>query len=164
MTLLLAFLLAGMANAAPSAPAVSCRLETVAPLRHGGPAVVRLTLANGATRPKWALRWNTPFEGAWLGTIFTLVGPDSQEVRYQGARVKRGEPDAGDYVELPASGAVTATADLATAYDLSRPGRYELTVSGALLDVTSDRRAVPRPRDRHRPAALRCAPLRFELP
>ena len=153
-----------MAHATPSPPDVGCRLEAVTPLRRGGPAVVRLTLTNGAARPSWALRWNTPFEGEWLGTIFTLVGPEGSEIGYQGALVKRGDPDADDYLELPAGGAVAATADLATAYDLSRSGRYELAVSGKLIDLTDDRRAVPRPRDRHRPAALRCAPLVFELP
>jgi peptidyl-Lys metalloendopeptidase len=143
-------------------PTVDCRVEPGSPLAAGGPAEIRIVLANPTSEPIWFLRWNTPFEG-WRGTIFTLTGPDKAEIPFTGPMVKRGEPGRDEYVQIPPGGEVDATVDLATVYELRNPGRYRLRVTGGLADLTADGASLPRPRDRHQGVELRCKEVEFTL-
>ena len=122
---------------------------------------LRFELANRSQAPLRVLTWNTPWEQGWMGTILTVTR-DGEELRYQGRMTKRGDPTAESYAEIPAGGRIEATVDLAEVYDVSRPGSYRVEVAGDLLDATSE--AVPRPRDRHQPMPLRCAPATFAGP
>jgi len=158
---LLLFLTGCMTVASSPAPALSCRIEPQAPLVAGGPIRIRFELANRSESPLRVLTWNTPLEG-WKGTILE-VRRGREELPYQGPMFKRGDPQAGDYAEIPAGGQVDATVDLAEVYDVSRPGTYRIETAGDLLDVTADSAAVPRPRDRHQPAPLRCAPVTLDV-
>lgn len=144
-------------------PVVNCKLEIVGSPVMGGPAMVRLTLTNESDHPLHALAWGTPLEKGWLGSPFTLVGPDGKEVRFGGPMVKRGDPAREDYVTVPAHGAAAGSADLAKAYDLSRPGAYEVRVARGLYDLAADGEPLPRPRDQFREAPLACGPLRFTV-
>ena len=152
-----------MATTPAVPPALGCKLEIEGSPVAGGPAVVRLTLTNESDRPLHALAWGTPLEKGWLGSRFTLVGPDGNEIRFEGPMVKRGDPAREDYVTVPAHGDAAGSADLAKVYDLSRPGSYELRMARGLHDLAADGEALPRPRDRHREAPLACGPLRFTV-
>jgi len=165
--LLLASLL-GVALSAASpcmatTPAVGCKLEMEGSPVAGGPAVVRLTLINETDRPLHALAWGTPLEKGWLGSPFTLVGPNGNEIPFEGPMLKRGDPARNDYVTVPAHGDAAGSADLAKVYDLSRPGTYELRLVRGLYDLAGDAESLPRSRDRHREAPLACGPLRFTV-
>ncbi len=142
---------------ATAAQTLECRVEPVA----DSPAGVRFSLVNKTDAPLWVLRWNTPLEG-WKGTLFTVTY-DGTEVPYQGPMLKRGDPGQGDYVEIPAGETAAATIDLAQAYEMGQPGKYEVTVTGGLHDVTKDGSSVPRPRDRHEAVELRCAGVTLEV-
>ena len=150
-----------MATSPAREPLLACRLEAEPPLLAGGPARVRLTLVNEGSEPLAALVWNTPFEGAWLGTPFTVTR-DGVALEYGGAMVKRGDPEADDYVQLGAGESRSAEADLAAVYPLAAAGGYEVRVTGTLADL-APAGAAPRPRAEHRAVPLDCPPLRFEL-
>lgn len=137
-------------------PAVSCRLESQAPTS------LRFELANGSDSALRVLTWNTPLEG-WKGTVLRVTR-DGEEVPYQGPMLKRGDPQADAYREIPAGGKVDAVVDLAEVYDVSRPGTYKVEADGDLIDVTAEpTEAVPRPRDRHQPVPLDCGAITFQV-
>jgi len=163
LTLAAVLVVPACAATGPAAPHLGCELKVVGSPHAGGPAMVRMTLKNPGERPLFALAWGTPFEERWMGTPFTLRGPDGAEVPFQGPMVKRGDPGRDDYELVPAKGSVEADADLAAVYDLSRPGEYELSATRDLYDLADDETQVPRPRDRHQGAKLECAPLRFTV-
>ena len=142
--------------------ALECRVEPRAPLTAGGPVKIRFVLANPSSEPVWFLRWNTPIEG-WAGSPFTVTGPDGNEVAYAGPMVKRANPNAEDYVQIPPGAEVDAIADLTEVYDLSKPGRYRLQVTGQLFDLTTEQASVPRPLDQHQGMELRCGEVELDV-
>lgn len=156
LALLAVFSIHCMTAATPSQP-LECRIEPVA----GSPTSLRFSLANRTAAPLWVLRWNTPLEG-WKGTILTVTA-NGTEIPYQGPMLKRGDPSREDYVEIPAGESASATVDLSQVYEVSQPGRYEVTVTGGLHDVAKDGAAVPRPRDRHEVMELRCEGVTLDI-
>lgn len=149
-----------MKAATPSQP-LECRMEAVHPLVAGGPVALRFRLVNRTDGPLWVLRWNTPIEG-WRGTIFT-VSFQGIDLPYQGPMLKRGDPGRQEYVEITPRDSLNVSLDLSEAYDVKQPGRYQVKVTGSLMDVTKDASAVPRPRDRQQPMALKCEPLTLDV-
>lgn len=143
-------------------PHLDCGLEAVPPLTAGGPAAVRFTLTNLRDSPVWVLRWNTPLEERWKGTIFKVTA-GGRELPYQGPMVKRGDPGREEYAEIPAGESTTAVADLAQVYDLATPGRYRVEVVQGLQDLVTDAAEVPRPRDRQHAVPLSCPPAELEV-
>ncbi len=153
-----------MKAATPTEP-LECRLEAVHPLVAGGPVALRFRLTNRTREPLWVLRWNTPIEG-WRGTIFTVTflgKGKGAEIPYQGPMLKRGDPGREEYVEIGAGESVNVSVDLAEVYDVKQPGKYQMKVTGDLLDVTKDAAAVPRPRDRQQSMALKCEPITLDV-
>jgi hypothetical protein len=138
----------------PAASPLACRLEAVPP------STVRLTLTNRSQVPVRVLRWNTPFESRWRGTIFRVTS-GGKEIPYQGPLTKRGDPRRDEYVEIAPGGSVSGDADLSAVYDLA-PGSYQVRVAEGLADVAVDA-ATPRPRDQHRPLALECGEITITL-
>lgn len=136
-------------------------MEAVHPLVAGGPVALRFRLVNRTDGPLWVLRWNTPIEG-WRGTIFT-VSFQGTDLPYRGPLLKRGDPGRQEYVEITPQDSLNVSLDLAEAYDVKQPGRYQVKVTGNLMDVTKDATAAPRPRDRHQPMALKCEPLTLDV-
>lgn len=93
---------------------------------------VRWSLANDGADEVRVLRWRTPI-GGFDGDIFE-VRVNGHEATYLGKVVKWGAPRPEDFVRIPAGGAVTATFDLAAAYDLTEPGVYTVRYRAELLD------------------------------
>jgi len=147
---------------APKLP-LNCSLTGPAQVRSGQPAAFRLQLMNSSSQPVQVLVWNTPFEPAWFGEYVT-VQRGSKPLPYGGAKMKRGDPSAGDYLRIEAGATASASFDLAPVFDLSLPGRYRLHPQIVLHDVvmgTAD--SAPRPRSRHVQQALRCKDLSFDV-
>jgi len=134
----------------PAAPPLTCRLNALPP------TTVRFTLTNPSSAPVWVLRWNTPLEERWKGTIFTVTS-GKKEISYQGPMTKRGDPGREEYVEIPAGGSVSGEADLSQVYEMKKPGKYVVKVTGDLADVAMDNAEVPRGRDRFAGARVECA-------
>ena len=141
---------------AASPSALECRIEPKASTE------IRFVLSNPSQAPVWVLKWNTPLEG-WMGSIFTVTGPDGTELPYTGPMVKRGDPSRDEYVQIPPGGETDAEVDLANVYDLSKPGRYRLQVTGGIADLTADPASVPRPREQHQGVALECGEVTLEV-
>jgi peptidyl-Lys metalloendopeptidase len=139
--------------------ALECRLEA-APATGGERAPVRFVLRNAGSAPVAVLDWHTPLEGL-LGPIFEVRG-EGRVLDYTGPMVKRGDPEADEYVVLGPGESAAETVDLALAWDLQKAGRYEIRFPGPLRDVTAPG-TVPRPRDKHRPHPLSCGPLLLDV-
>jgi hypothetical protein len=147
-------------NSANLSGPLQCTLDSVTPLQAGGTVAVRMRLINRSEEPVWFLRWNTPFEGM-RGTMFT-VRREGAELPFQGPMMKRGDPGPEEYVRIAAGQSIVGTVDLSEGYDTSRPGRYQVQVTGGLHDlVRGDLKA--RPRDQFQPLELRCNALDFEV-
>ena len=146
----------------PTSP-LRCSLALSAPVQRSGPVLLRMTLHNSGTDPVRVLEWGTPFEAGWMAAWAQLRW-QGQVVPYQGAQVKRGEPSADEYLDIAAGRKRRATADLAEAFDLNRPGHYELRPQIILHDVFVQTQGAARPRAQHRPVALHCPALHFTRP
>ena len=136
-------------------------MEAMHPQTAGGPTGVRFQLINRLDKPLSMLRWSTPFEG-WRGTILS-VSLQGQEIPYRGPMVTRGDPVAGDYMNLRAGESQIIGIDLSQAYDLSKPGLYTVKVTGGIHDVIQDGTQPPRPRDRFQPVGLVCNELTLDV-
>jgi hypothetical protein len=134
----------------PAAPPLTCRLDAVLP------TTVRFTLTNPSSAPLWVLRWNTPLEERWKGTIFTVTS-GKKEIPYQGPMTKRGDPGREEYVEIPAGGSVSGEADLSQVYEMKTREKYVVKVTGELADVVKDGAEVPRGRERFVGMKVECA-------
>ena len=158
---LLAILSLHCTEATVSDEPLECRLDAIHPLTAGSPIAIRFRLTNRTDAPLWMLRWNTPFEG-WRGTIFT-VASNGTEIPYQGPMVKRGDPAREDYVKIPAGESVSASVDLSEAYEIGKPGLYDVKVTGGLQDMAKDGATVPRPRDRQQEMELGCEGITLDV-
>lgn len=148
--------MAGSVSASPSsAAALQCTLE----MASLAPPTLRLTISNRSTSTLAVLNWGTPFEG-WMQP-FVRIMRDGVALDYQGPSIKRGDPDRGEYLRLPAGRSRSATLALAPAFNVGAPGHYRIEPQITLHDVTA--KAVPRPRSAHRSQALPCAAVEFDL-
>ena len=122
---------------------------------------ITFTVTNRSAAPVSILRWYTPLEGV-RGDIFRVTR-GRRELPYEGPMMKRGEPSARDYVEIPAGESVTGTADLSAAYGIREPGTYRVAFTRGLADVVRAGDSSPRLRDAHRPRKLSCGPIAIEV-
>jgi hypothetical protein len=136
-------------------------LEAESRYAVGEPVNIRFTLTNCTADTVFVLAWYTPLEGI-LGE-FLRVDCDGEEVPYRGILAKRGDPASDEYITLPGGGAVSAEVDIATAYDMSHPGRYRVAYTPLLCDVTAQADLVPRHRDDHRSTELPTVVAAFEM-
>lgn len=140
-----------LANAEPD---LICQITGEASYRSGEPALFDFRLENRSTREMHVLKWHTPLEGI-MNRIFEVTR-DGEELEYLGLMARRGDPVAGDYVTIAAGDTVSASFDLASAYDLTAPGAYRLEFESRILDMTTDRAHVPRPLNQHEPQVIEC--------
>jgi peptidyl-Lys metalloendopeptidase len=106
---------------------------------------VRFTLKNIDRKDVDVLTWHTPF-GADLDSNIFVVTRDGAAVAYLGALAKRPAPAAEDFVRVPKGQSRTARVELTSLYDMSQPGRYEISYRGAEGDVvpaTGSRAMLP---------------------
>jgi hypothetical protein len=85
---------------------------------------LEFTLINQSETGLYVLKWYTPLEG--LGGKIFRIEHDGQPIPYKGPLAMRGDPTPDAYVFLNAGASVSATVDLATAYDFSEPGEYTI--------------------------------------
>lgn len=121
--------------------AVRCRLELPDTVRAGAPLPLTMVLHNRGRVALRVLTWGTPFEGAWLQPFVSVLRAGTP-LPYQGATVKRGAPEASEYLRLPAGASRRAALDLRDAFDLSAPGDYRVVAEITLHDVIRNRQHV----------------------
>jgi hypothetical protein len=118
-------------------------------------------LTNQGAAPLWVLRWNTPLEGL-VGDCFE-ISHEGEVVYFQGRMVKRGMPEAGEYVLIPPGESRESKVDLRAAYKVEAPGSYQLRFDSLLFDVVDDEKLVPRRLEDHQPFDPRCPAVVFEI-
>jgi peptidyl-Lys metalloendopeptidase len=152
----------GSAPATAKAPLV-CTLQLPDKPRPGQPLLLKFSLRNDGPHALSVLVWATPLEPrAWMGA-YVSVTRNGVPLTYGGASVKRGDPDAGAYLRLAPGETRQGEVDMALAFDLSQPGRYDVAPHIVLHDVVNDGEQVPRSRAQHIRMPLRCNPLSFKL-
>jgi hypothetical protein len=103
-------------------PDLTATLESPTSLPNGETVKQRFTLTNNSDADLYILKWFTPLEG--LGGEIFRVKRDGQPLPYEGPLAMRGDPTPDAYVLLDAGASVSATVDLAAAYDFSKAGEY----------------------------------------
>lgn len=132
----------------PAAQAQPPRLRCEVEWTQGpGQPALRFSLRNLGRQPLWLLNWGTPFEGLWAAP-FVRLRADGQALPYQGAQIKRGEPEAGDYFRLGAGARKTVTVQLSPAYVVPQGATLELEAGWRWIDVIEQGKP-PRPRAQH---------------
>ena len=89
------------------------------------PMLVHVTLGNEGKLPVRMLTWGTPLEGMLSNAL--KVTHDGQEIAYLGPVVSRRQPLPQDYLILAPGERRTVVVDLAKAYAVDKPGRYEVS-------------------------------------
>ncbi len=148
----------GLTLLAVVAAVLTCSLEAVPPYRAGEPVPVRFRLRNRGRLPFAVLNWNTPLEGL-LADTFAIRRAGGARLPWNGPTIKRGDPEAEEYVTVAAGGDVTADVDLALGYDIRAAGRYSIGLRLRLHDVAAPGAEIPRPRSRHASRSLDCGRL-----
>jgi hypothetical protein len=146
----------------PAPPAIGCTLRVPATAAVGAHVPVTLELQNGASTPVAVLSWGTPFEDAWFEP-FVQVQRNGHPLAFGGAMVKRGDPEADEYVRLDPRQRRRATLDLTTVFDMTTPGRYVITPRLRLHDVVALPARLPRPRAAHAGQSLTCAAVSVQI-
>ena len=146
-----------------AAPALRCTVAAPATVTAGEPVKLRFTLSNPGPVPLAMLRWDTPFEGAWLAP-FVALSRDGRALPYRGAVVRRRAPDATAYLRIEAGASVSAEIELEPAYSVSAPGRYRVQPKLHLTDLhVAQAGPVERPGTEHQGADLRCPAVSFTV-
>ncbi len=112
-------------------------------LPDGDSVELEFTLINNSEGGLYVFKWYTPLEG--LGGEIFRVERDGQSIPYEGPLAMRGDPTPDAYVFLDSGASVSATVDLAAAYDFSKPDEYTITfISPRISHVakTEDRMAT----------------------
>ena len=89
------------------------------------PLLVRITLSNEGKLPVRMLTWGTPLEGMLSNAL--KVTHDGQQMTYLGPVVTRRQPLPQDYLILAPGEKRSVVVDLAQAYAVDKPGRYEVS-------------------------------------
>jgi hypothetical protein len=157
---LLALLMTTSASAAKLP--LQCQLSGPTHISTSGPVWLQMTWSNVGQQALDVLVWGTPFEAKWFAP-YVEVRRGRTVLAYGGAMVKRSEPHAADYLRIEPGQKQVARFDLATAFDLSIPGRYKVLPQLHLQDViVAGSDVLPRSRDSLVGQALACNALSLQ--
>lgn len=90
-------------------------------------SAVNFTMRNDSKKAVKVLKWQTPFYGLQHNLFEVSVG--GQEVEYEGAWYKRGEPTKDDWMVLQPGEAKSIDVDLSVVYPFEASGQYEMRYS-----------------------------------
>ena len=135
--------------------------------RLGDPISLTFELTNTSDHDFRVLTWDTPLEKQDAQEVFQYfkVRRGDLLVPYDGRFVKRGDPDPSSYVFVRAGESAVETVDLTTAFPITDPGTYTVTLDSRVLDVITLDRDAPdaRTRDEHRGFDLDPLTVTFEV-
>src|SRR6476619_4829180 len=114
--------------------------------------IVTNTSRQVARVPKWQLP-----SSELQGNLFR-ISRDGQPVAYEGILAKRGLPQPSDFAILRPGQSYRTVVDLANAYDMSKPGRYTITLASPLQHASLSDGSMLKT-DRGLPMLLQSAPL-----
>jgi len=144
-------------NALADPAPLQCRMQRI------GSHALRFELHNRSRQAWWLLRWGTPFEGGWFAPL-VRIERDHQVLDYQGAQIKRGEPEATDYLRLAPGQRKATTLVFAPAWAVGAAGHYRIESLWSWHDAfRAGTIRPPRPRAEHQALAQPCEALEFRL-
>jgi peptidyl-Lys metalloendopeptidase len=111
-------------------PTLEGRLVSSDEYQSGGAVRLRFELTNRGDEDLYVLTWYTPLEGLLSDCLRVTRG--GERLPYDGPLLKRGEPTAESYRLIRAGRTVSKSFDLGSAYDLSSPGRYRVTLDATV--------------------------------
>ena len=117
---------------------------------------LQFKLSNSADRAVKVLSWQLP-NGALEADLFDVFR-NGERVEYIGPQIKRAAPTEADYITLRAGDTKVLSANIAAAYDLSRPGQYTIQYKAYLQGAKTDDGRLIATRD-GRMASLASAPM-----
>ncbi len=124
-------------SGAASAGGLTARVDVLQDKAAAGTGQLRYVLTNTGTESAFVLRYQTALQGI-EGDLFN-VSLNGKPVDYVGRLVKRPQPTANDYIEVPAGATLTAKIDLTEAYDMRQAGQYAVEVDTQLTNLVFDR-------------------------
>lgn len=148
-----------IADTGKNAIALVCHISVPAKVILGKAVPMTFVLSNRGKTTVNVLKVNTPLEG-FYGKYLQISSPHG-ELEYNGAMVKRAEPTREEYISIKPRAKRSKTLDLASVYDLKLPGKYELTFTGRLVDVTTGK--IPRGFTEQNALDIDCPVVRFEI-
>jgi peptidyl-Lys metalloendopeptidase len=116
---------------------LSSDAQTLSPTQD---VMVNVTMTNFSAEPIQVLSWYTPLQAVSTGLF--KVTRNGEPVEYVGALVKRGTPNASDYVTVPAGASITRSVKVSELYDFSATGVY--TVEYDVASMQAYRGKLPR--------------------
>jgi peptidyl-Lys metalloendopeptidase len=129
-----AVLAAAIASVFATAEAARPKVETANPLRVGimalGDGNVEVTVTNTSRKTARIPTWQLPSTTAESNLFH--ISRDGEQIRYEGAMIKRGVPAATDFTILRPGQSRKVTVDLGSAYDMSSVGNYTVTFASPL--------------------------------
>lgn len=96
-----------------------------------GEVVITTTLVNQSQQEIRFLKWQTPFEERILGPVYKVYFAGAA-VRYTGMMVKRGNPDASQFITVAAGQQYQHSQILSVAYDMCAAGRYQIAYDSVI--------------------------------
>ncbi len=98
--------------------------------------VFNVTLTNRGNTDQLILKWHTPFDDE-ANSLFEVYR-DGVKVPFQGDRIKRAKPQAGDYFVLKAGKSYPQQIELSALYDMSVRGNYTIRYRAAESGLQSE--------------------------
>lgn len=115
-----------MLNACKSNEAFELSLNAEPNYKVNQAIFVTLSVTNKSPMDVQFLKWGTPFDSMPTRDMFSVKNADGQSLSYQGPMVKRGKPEAGDYVTIKSGQTLKQAMDISKAYDIRASGAYHV--------------------------------------
>ena len=102
-----------------------------ATVKNGDQVRLSMEVKNNGNADCRFLKWNSPFEPAFLGDYLHITDEKGEKVSYRGAMAKRMWPPPEDaYLTLRPGGSLKAEIVISQAYDITKPGDYTIKFQG----------------------------------
>jgi hypothetical protein len=118
-----------------------CQIEVSPNNEIGRPITVIGTLKNTGPLDAWVLYRNTFLDPKPSNCV--NLSHNGTRVPFVGASVVHGQPSRGSFLRIQAGHSVTGQLDLNQKYDISEPGKYEVSFNLRILGTLADENAEP---------------------
>jgi peptidyl-Lys metalloendopeptidase len=147
-------------SAQPAAKSNPLRVSMVAAQASNGGflGAVDVTITNTSNHTVRVPKWELPSD--FMEAKLFQVSRNGEAVQYEGAMIKRGLPNAGDFAMLRAGETLRTTVDLSGTYDMSRSGEYIVTLVSPLQHASLSNGEMLKNANGV-PMAIQSAPLRL---
>jgi hypothetical protein len=141
---------------------LSAHLELSELILIGEEVNLKFTLTNESDTPLYFLKWYTPLEGI-AGEIFKITR-DGQAVPYEGILASRAIPSSDSYVLIHPGETVSAVVDLATSYNFSVAGTYQIGfISPQISHIAQSKDEMAKNKDDLGPVRILSNPVTLEI-